>query len=340
MTMHASTRTDRRIRRAGAAAIAAVLVVVMTACSSSETPPIVAPTSSTIQEEAAPAAEQPDCGDPVASFAPQGALPRPGEMPTGSYMRKIQERGRLIVGASADTFRMGARNPFTGEIEGFDIDQLRRVSDAIFGDPNKIEFKIVTYAQRIPALEGSDPEKPDDDEVDIVAHSMTINCARWEQISFSSQYYSAGQKVLVGVDSEAENIEDLADQRVCTQNGTTSIERLKDYPDIEVVAVDDVSDCVVKFQLGEADAISGDDTVLAGFVAQDPYAKVLPEAFSEEPYGMGINKANEDFVRFVNGVLEKSRTDGTWEQSYLKWLSTDGQPQTPPPAVYGRNPNS
>ena len=92
----------------------------------------------------------------------------------------------MITRSSADTYRMGSRNPFNGEIEGFDIDQLHRVSQAIFGDPDRIEFKIVTYAQRIPNLvEGN---------VDIVAHSMTINCARWEQINFSSEYYTAGQK--------------------------------------------------------------------------------------------------------------------------------------------------
>jgi polar amino acid transport system substrate-binding protein len=327
MTMTTSARTDRRIRRTGAAL---ALVVIVAACSSSSPAPIVAPETTTTATTAAPAAEQPDCGNPVASLAPQGAQPAPGSMPPNTYMREIQDRGRLIVGASADTFRMGSRNPFNGEIEGFDIDQLHRVSQAIFGNPDRIEFKIVTYAQRIPALQAG--------EVDIVAHSMTINCARWEQISFSSEYYTAGQKVLVREDSEAGSIDDLGGQRVCTQKGTTSIERLKDYPDIEVVAVDDVSDCVVKFQLGEADAISGDDTVLAGFAAQDPYAKVLDEAFSSEPYGMGIGKEHPEFVRFVNAVLEQSRTDGTWAESYRTWLSTDGQSKTPPAAVYGRTP--
>ena len=54
---------------------------------------------------------------------------------------KIQKRGRLIAGVSADTLLLGARNPISGQIEGFDIDMLHAVSQAIFGDPNKIELE-------------------------------------------------------------------------------------------------------------------------------------------------------------------------------------------------------
>ena len=115
--------------------------------------------------------------------------PPPSEMPSGSYMRKIQDRGRLIAGVSADTLLLGARNPVTGQIEGFDIDMLRAVSQALFGDPNKIELKVITAAQRIPALQ--------DGSVDIVARNMTITCDRWKEIAFSSEYYRSGQKVLV-----------------------------------------------------------------------------------------------------------------------------------------------
>ena len=60
------------------------------------------------------------------------------------------------------------------------------------------------------------------------------------------------------------------------------------------------------FQQGEVDAITGDDTVLAGLAAQDPYAEVLDaDAFSDEPYGIGVNADDVDLVRFVNGVLER-----------------------------------
>ena len=68
-------------------------------------------------------------------------MPTPGQMPSGSYMDTIKKRGRLIAGVSADTLLLGARNPVTGRIEGFDIEMLHGVSQAIFGDPNKVELR-------------------------------------------------------------------------------------------------------------------------------------------------------------------------------------------------------
>ena len=66
------------------------------------------------------------------------------------------------------------------------------------------------------------------------------------------------------------------------------------------------------FQQGKVDAITGDDTILAGFAAQDPYAKVVGDAFSDEPYGIGVAADQVDMVRFVNGVLDQAKADGTW----------------------------
>ena len=82
------------------------------------------------------------------SYAPQGALPAPGALPSGSTMERIRKRGYLKAGVSADTLLLGARNPVTGKIEGFDIDVLHAVSQAIFGDPDKIELRVITAADR------------------------------------------------------------------------------------------------------------------------------------------------------------------------------------------------
>jgi polar amino acid transport system substrate-binding protein len=105
------------------------------------------------------------------------------------------------------------------------------------------------------------------------------------------------------------------------------------------VPSDSHTGCLVLFQRGEVDAITGDDTVLAGLAAQDPYARVVGTAFSAEPYGLGFNSKDVDLVRFVNGVLEQMRKDGRLTRSYDRWLRPAlGPAPTPPAPVYGRRP--
>ncbi len=284
-----------------------------------------APTTTTTT----PAPPATPCSGPTKSYAPQGALPGPGAMPAGSTMAKISARGKLVVGVSADTYLLGFRNPISGRLEGFDIDLLREVSTAIFGSPDKIEYRVITSGQRIDVLTSG--------KVDLVARAFTITCDRWNQIAFSAEYYHAGQKVLVPSDSGAKRIEDLKGKRVCAPKGTTTLTRLEKYGQIKAVPADTHTQCLALFQEGRVDAITGDDTILAGFVRQDPYAKVVGAPLSDEPYGVGVAKGNRDLVRFVNGVLEKWIADGEWAASYQTWFSVLGAPPAPPRPVYGRS---
>lgn len=312
-----------------AAALAAVMLA--SGCSSSEYAATPLPTKATpAPPSAVPPAAPQSCGNPLASYQPNGALAGPENLPGG--LSRIKARGRLIAGVSADSLLLGSRNPISGAIEGFDIDMLRAVSTAIFGDPNKIEFRVISSAQRLPVLK--------DGTVDIVARNMTINCDRWKEIAFSTEYYQAGQKVMVPLGSTAQTLNDLAGKRVCAPAASTSLDQLRKFPKAIAVPADTHTGCLVLFQQGKADAITGDDTVLAGLAAQDPYAKVTKaKAFTSEPYGLGMSQDNPDLVRFVNSVLEQMRTDGRWKASYDRWLAPDlGPAPAPPKAVYGRNP--
>ncbi|TDO49197.1 polar amino acid transport system substrate-binding protein [Kribbella sp. VKM Ac-2527] len=316
------------------AASTVLTLLTLTACTSgdydaTEVPAKPAPTTTS----AAPPAPQPNCGNPVASYRPTAPLPTPGsQMPTGSHMARIQERGRLIAGVSADSLHLGARNPITGVIEGFDIDMVRAVAQAIFGDPNKVELRVISSPQRIPVLR--------DNSVDIVARNMTINCARWEQIAFSAEYYHSGQKVLVQRDSTAKSLADLSGKTICAPAASTSLDNLRSkYPQVLPITADTDTGCLVLFQQGKAYGITGDDTVLAGEAAQDPYARVIQAPpFTAEPYGLGISLTHPELVRFVNSVLEDMKADGRWKASYDKWLApTLGKAPAPPQPAYGRS---
>ena len=307
-----------------------VVLVLATACAGGGhtlNPTLFAPPSTTAAPSAPSATPAtPGCtegtgGNVVASTRPLSPMPRAGQMPAGTFMRTILDRGKLIVGTSPDQKLLGFVNPLNGQVEGLDVDLLKAVEQAIFGDqsPEHIQFVTLDLAQRIPFIQNG--------TVDIVADTMTINCARRQQVDFSLEYYDAGQKVLVRSDSPARSIDDLTGKKVCTAATSTSLDNIAKRPSHLVpYAVPDQSDCLVLFQSGVVDAISTDDTVLAGLAAQDPYARVIGDRFSDEPYGIAISLKHPEMTAFVNGVLA-----GTDLQAvYAKWL---GGILNPLPAV-------
>ena len=269
-----------------------------------------------------------DPNDPTPSLRPLDALPKPGNMPAGSLMAEIQNRGELVAGVDQNTLLFGFRDPKTGEIVGFDIDVLKTIAKTIFGEDGHLRLKAIKYSERVPEVVAG----VNAGGVDIVADTMTINCARWAKVAFSTQYYDAGQKLLVRTDSTAKSIKDMSGKRVCAAAGSTSVDNIRTAnPAAKVVEVVDQTDCLIQFQQGTVDAISTDDTILLGLARQDPYAKLLPDRFTAEPYGLAMPLDRPEFTRFVNGVLEAMRHDNTWATISQRWLGT---PTEPPPAKY------
>jgi polar amino acid transport system substrate-binding protein len=267
------------------------------------------------------AAPAPTSCDPTASLRPSG----PPRVIPGSFMARIRARGYLIAGVDQSTYHFGYLNPRNGKIEGFDIDMVRAVAAAIFGNPDKVQFKAIADAQRIPDVRSG--------AVDIVAHTMTINCERLQQVDFSTVYFDTGQRVLVEANSPARSLVDLGGKRVCATKGSTSIANIRAAPSHPVpVPMSFWTDCLVLLQQGDVAAISTDDSILDGLAAQDPWTKIVGPRFTSEPYGLAISKQHPDFVRFVNAVLQRLRANGQWAASYAHWVGTPVP--APPPARY------
>jgi len=319
------------VRRRGFLVLAAISILALaTGCGAGSYADTVVPSPSataTGGSAPTPAPSGAACSNATQSYDPLPSLP-PASQFTGR-LAQIRDRGYLIAGVSADTQLLGARNPLTGQIEGFDIDIVSQVAKAIFGDPTKVQLVVITAADRIPVLQGH--------SVDIVVRAMTMTCARWNDISFSSVYYQAGQKILVPKGSTATTLADLSGKKVCAPAGTSSMAKLAEFPSVIPIAADTHTGCLVLFQQSAVDAITGDDTVLAGLVDQDPYAFVPPSApMTSEPYGVGFNKDDRGLAQYVNRVLAGLRSDGRWAASYARWLQPALGPASPPVATYGR----
>ena len=253
--------------------------------------------------------------------------PFPSKAQADAAVANIRNRGRLIVGLDIGSNLFSFRDPITGEITGFDVDVAGEVARDIFGTPSQVEYRILSSADRIAALQN--------DQVDIVVKTMSITCERRELVNFSTEYLSANQRILAPRDSTIAQASDLSDKRVCAVKGTTSLARIQQInPPPVTIEVVTWADCLVALQQRQADAVSTDDTILAGLVAQDPYLHIIGPSMNEEPYGIGINLANTPLVRFVNGTLDRIRRDGTWNTLYRKWLTELGPAPAPPSPRY------
>jgi len=259
--------------------------------------------------------------NPYESLPPQSGGPK---ATPGSWAAAIRARGYLIAGVDQTTYHFGYLNPLTGQIEGFDIDMIKDVAAAIFGlSPDSpalaqhIHFKSIDDAERLPDIQKG--------MVDIVAHTMTVNCSRMQEVDFSSIYYDAKQRILVDAPADGATAPDLAQlgaarDKVCATTDSDSVAQIQAAHAV-AVQVTYWSDCLVQLEEGQVAGISTDDSILYGMQAQDPGTVVTGSALEDEPYGLGISKAHPDFVRFVNAVLAADRANGTWAKSYRTWVS-------------------
>lgn len=247
------------------------------------------------------------------------------EFEAGTTMAELNEAGQITIGTKFDQPLFGLMGP-SGEPEGFDVEIGKMIAAELGIDAGSIEWVETVSANREPFIENG--------QVDIVVATYTINDERKEVVDFAGPYYIAGQDLLVleGNPDGIESIDDVGDQTVCSVTGSTPAENLRDLG-IDVLETDTYSNCLEPLRSGEVVAVSTDNVILAGLADQNEGEfEVVGELFTEEPYGIGLEKGDDEFRDFINDVLEESYEDGRWAEA---WESTAGAVlDTPePPAV-------
>ncbi|MFF3610456.1 glutamate ABC transporter substrate-binding protein [Streptomyces sp. NPDC002580] len=276
---------------------------------------------------------------------PQDRSPAPSGA-DGPTIDAIKSRGRLIVGVDQNSYRWGYRDPNNlksgSDLEGFDIDLVHAIAEDILGDPKAVQFRAVPTARRVEAIQKG--------EVDMVVRTMTITCKRLDDVVFSAPYFQTGQQVLAPTASKITGRdESLAGKRICTAASSTANEQLvEDRRKGRLVSsakiikpVPNQLDCLVRLQLGLADAVVTDGALAASQAAQDPTVQLKGGTFTTEYYGVAMKKGpDDDLVRRVNKILADYRESG-WGRSYDKWLAPtlgEKSPSRTPPVPHYKQP--
>lgn len=237
-----------------------------------------------------------------------------GDFPAGSTMAQLADAGSITIGTKFDQPLFGLQAP-SGEPEGFDVEIGKIIAGALGIEPGDIEWVETVSANREPFVQ--------DGTADLVIATYTINDDRKEVISFAGPYYNAGQALMTLADNdEIQGPEDLAGMNVCSVEGSTPAQNIEEnYPEASLSLFAAYTDCLEPLRNGQVDVVTTDNVILAGYVDEDDAFQVVGEPFTEEPYGIGLAREDDEFRNWINDLLEEIFEDGRWLEA---WNETAG----------------
>lgn len=238
------------------------------------------------------------------------------------------DENKIVIGTKFDQPGLGLKNP-DGKMTGFDVDVATYVAKELGYTPEQIEWKESPSSQRETLIQN--------DQVEFIAATYSITDARKEKVSFAGPYLVTGQSLLVKADNTditgAPSLQN--NKKLCSVSGSTPAQRIKDeYPGVQLQQYDTYSACIEALKNGAIDAVTTDEVILAGYAAQSPGTfKIVGEPFSEERYGIGLKKDDNELQKKINDAIAKMESDGAWKAAFEKNLGPAGIQVPSPPAL-------
>src|SRR5512132_2893000 len=243
----------------------------------------------------------------------------------GTTMARLKSAGKVTVGTKFDQPLFGLKN-LEGKPEGFDVEIAKLIAGEMGIAADNITWVESVSANREPFIQ--------QDKVDCVVATYTINDKRKEVVDFAGPYYAAGQDIMVakGNPEGIAGPDDLAGKKVCSVTGSTPAENIRtNYPKAQLTEFDVYSKCAEALKNGQVQAVTTDNVILLGLISKDQEAfELVGKPFTKEPYGVGLKKGDTEFRNFVNDTLEKIEQDGRWLKA---WEATAGKVATEKPTA-------
>jgi glutamate transport system substrate-binding protein len=221
---------------------------------------------------------------------------------------------KIKIGIKFDQPGLGLKEP-NGSYSGFDVDVATYVAQQLGYKPNQIQWVETKSADRENALARGD--------VKFIAATYSITDERKQKVDFAGPYLLAHQDLLLKKDSTIAKGTDLNGKKLCSVTGSTSAQNVHQTiaPKSNLKEYSSYSECIAALQSGAVDAVTTDDSILAGFAAQDKYKgqfRLAGLKLSNENYGIGVKKGDTELKNKINKALEKMVGDGSWQKAVDK----------------------
>ncbi|MET8896312.1 glutamate ABC transporter substrate-binding protein [Streptomyces albogriseolus] len=237
-------------------------------------------------------------------------------------------KDKITIGIKFDQPGLGQKTP--QGYAGFDVDVATYVAKKLGYEENQIEWKESKSADRETMLQRGD--------VDFITATYSITPERQEKVDFAGPYLLAHQDVLLRADDDKiKSPEDLNDAKLCSVTGSTSAQNVKEKlaPKAQLQPYPTYSACLPGLQNGAVDALTTDDSILAGYAAQDQFKgkfKLGGFKLTNENYGIGVKKGS-DLKDKINKALEEMVADGSWDTAVKENFGPANYKNEPAPKI-------
>ncbi|MGG8405116.1 glutamate ABC transporter substrate-binding protein [Streptomyces sp. 12297] len=241
-----------------------------------------------------------------------------------------EEQEKISIGIKFDQPGLGFKD-HDGTFSGFDVDVATYVAKQLGYEADQIEFKQVTSLDRELLLQYG--------EVDYVVASYSITDKRKAKIDFAGPYFTAHQDLMVRAsDKTIKDASDLNSKRLCSVTGSTSARNVKEKlaPKASMMELGNYSECAVALKDTFLDAMTTDNSILAGFAAQKKYQgqfRLIGLSLSNEKYGIGVKKGKAELRTKINAALKKMVQDGSWAEYVKTNFGPANYKSDPAPAI-------
>ncbi|MET8951922.1 glutamate ABC transporter substrate-binding protein [Streptomyces sp. NPDC004393] len=237
--------------------------------------------------------------------------------------------GKTIkIGIKFDQPGIGQKTP--QGYSGFDVDVATYVAKQLGYSADQIEWKESKSADRETMLQRGD--------VDFIAASYSITPERQQKVDFAGPYLLAHQDVLLRADdNKIKAPSDLNSKKLCSVTGSTSAQNVHDKlaPKAQLQQYPTYSACLTGLQNGAVDALTTDDSILAGYASQAAFKgkfKLGGFKMTNENYGIGVKKGS-DLKAKINAALQKMVSDGSWKTAVEKNFGPADYKNEPAPKI-------
>jgi glutamate transport system substrate-binding protein len=247
----------------------------------------------------------------VTAFAIAGCGPEQatGDIPRSSNPGPDRSSAPVNVGVGTDMPGIATFDPSSQQRSGFDVDLFQWLAN--------VEPKFTPIAVDLPIKDRIDALT--EGHVDLVIEAFSITDERRKSISFAGPYLETQQGVLVRAgDRRIHAVGDLSGKSVCAQEGSTSLEQLKNLGvKLTTTEATGVGECVDKLLTGQLDAVSTDELILRGYASENSRLTVPDLTFgAKERYGIGMPKGDVALCKQVTEKIKNFIASGTWTQFF------------------------